>query len=384
MRRWGKGLVSFACVLAGLSSLMPANAGAAPSPQTAVVYGDSLTYESVTKIIDQFAKKPGWTQHWHAFPGFALCDFLAWLPDDLAAYHPSVVTVEAAGNYTRPCMLDANGNQIDPASPAFLAKYRADMNSFFATATASGAAVVWIAAPPMLDNAWNTRINAMTKLAKQVAASYPGVSVSTYPRNQVSNAGVYTATKPCLPTETATQGCGSAGAGQIWIRTIVGTQTGIHFCPAGLDSAYPYRCLPTSGTNYSSGEYRWGTAIADTAVKPPAPIRPTVRATVKAATEGQPLQFKLGLLYPYSQDLTLCYETADGTATVAAGDYTPIPTTCSTIPAWTTAGPTISVPTITDAKSELPETVILRTWGSTTPITGSVKKTIGKISSNVT
>src|SRR4051812_33503822 len=109
------------CLLAVAMSAMDAVAAraTAPPPGSALVYGDSLTYESRSWVAQEFAKKSGWVQHQHEFPGLALCDFLAWLPTDLAAYHPSVVAVEAAGNYTRPCMLDTNGNQLDPTGDAF-------------------------------------------------------------------------------------------------------------------------------------------------------------------------------------------------------------------------------------------------------------------------
>jgi hypothetical protein len=359
-------------------------AGATVTPRSALIYGDSLTFESRSWVTQQFATKPGWVQHQHEFPGFALCDFQAWLPADLAAYHPSVVAVETAGNYTRPCMTDANGNQLVPDTDAFYAKYRADIHAFFKTATDSGATVVWMTAPPMLDAAWNARIIQLTTIAKQVAASYPGVSVSTTPRNAVSNAGTYTATKPCGRTETAAQGCGLPGAGLIWIRTVTGTQTGVHFCPAGLDAVYPHLCLPTNGTTYSSGEYRWGGGVASTVVKPPAAVLPTVTLSAKASVEGQPLLYTPKLKYPYSRDLTLCSNTSDGTATVAAGDYTPLANTCVTLPAWTTVGPTIPVATLIDHITETSETVKFNLWSPTTPIVGGIRTISGTIKANAT
>jgi len=295
-----------------------------------------------------------------------------------------VVAVESAGNYTRPCMLDANGNQLDPTSDAFFAKYRADMHTFFKTVTDTGATVLWVDAPPMLNTEWDSRILKSEAVAKEVAASYPGVSVSTVPRNQVSNAGKYTATKPCLRTETVAQGCGLPGPGLIWIRTVVGTQTGIHFCPGGLEAAIPYPCAPTNGTTYASGEYRWGTAVADTTVKPPPAILPTVNLSAKAAIEGQPLMFTPKLKFPYSRDLTLCYGTSDGTATAGAGDYTPLTNGCLTIPAWTTNGPTIPVATLVDHTSEQSEHVKFNISSPTTAITGGPRSINGTIKANAT
>jgi hypothetical protein len=371
--------VALATLAAGAMSIasVPA-ASAAVTPKSALIYGDSLTYESQWAIAGRFATKAGWVQHAHEFPGFALCDLLAWLPADLAAYHPSVVAVETAGNYARPCVVDANGNQLDPTSAAFFVKYRADIHAFFKAVTDTGATVVWISAPPMLDAAWDSRIVKLNSIATEVAASYPGVSVSATPRNQVSNAGVYTATKPCLASETAALGCGLPGAGLIWVRTVTGPQTGIHFCPAGLD-VYPYPCLPTAGTTYASGEYRWGTAVADATVAPPASLRPTVVMASVAGIEGSTLAFKPTLLWPYSRDLTLCYSTVDGTATAAADDYTAA-SGCFTIPAWTTTGPTLAVSTLRDGVPETTnETLQLKVWGWTAPITGNTKFATGTI-----
>ena len=275
-------------------------ASATVTPKSALIYGDSLTYESRAWVTQEFATKAGWVQHPHQFPGFALCDFQAWLPADLAAYHPSVVAVESAGNTTRPCMLDANGNQLDPTSDAFFAKYHADMHAFFKAVTDTGATVLWVDAPPMLNTEWDSRILKLEAVAKEVAASYPGVSVSTVPRNQVSNAGKYTATKPCLRTETVAQGCGLPGPGLIWIRTVVGIQTGIHFCPGGLEAGVPYPCDADEGNDlrqrgvpmgYSRGRHHRQTSAP--------PILPTVNLMRKAAVEGQPLMFTPKLKFPY-------------------------------------------------------------------------------------
>ena len=378
---------SFAAVwLVAMGSLAvaPGAAHADPVPKSALIYGDSLTFESQWQVRNQFATKTGWVPHQHEFPGFALCDFLAWLPDDLATYHPSVVAVETAGNYTRPCMTDANGNRLDPNGAAYLARYRADIHAFFRTVTDTGATVVWITAPPMLDAAWNARIIKLAAIAKEVAASYPGVSVSNVARNAVSKSGAYTATRSCLSTEQAAQGCGLPGPGLIAVRTVSGTQTGVHFCPAGLDLSYPYLCLPTNGTSYSSGEYRWGVAVANTIVAPPAPVLPSIALSAKASVEGRPLQFTVKLKYPYARDLPLCVATADGTATALTGDYTALATECFVIPAWTTTGPTVAVPTLVDHLVEASETVNLDVWSPTVPISGTVRTVKGSIKANTT
>ena len=264
MRRFGVVAVLLTAVWA---LAMPGVAAATVTPKTALTYGDSITWESNWETVHQFAGKTGWTFHLHAYPGTAVCDWLPWLADDLATFAPSVVGIETAGNWFRPCMIDANGNLPALGSPAFLAKYQANLATFFATVTATGAKVVFIQSPPMLDSTRNAAITRLNVIARSLAANYHGVSIATGPRNAVSASGKYVAVKPCLTIELTNPSCGQAGPGLIDIRTIVGIQTGLHFCPDGLQAGYPYPC-----DVYSSGEYRFGRALANTLVAPPPPI----------------------------------------------------------------------------------------------------------------
>src|SRR5690349_25003993 len=100
------------CALVGPMASWSSASAAVVKPKVALVYGDSIAFESSWAMSQRFAEKTGWTYQPHMYPGFAACDFLGWLPADLAAYHPTVVAIETAGNFTRPCMLDANGDQL--------------------------------------------------------------------------------------------------------------------------------------------------------------------------------------------------------------------------------------------------------------------------------
>jgi hypothetical protein len=263
-------VVVVACL--GVLGTVAPDAGSvvATAPKTALVYGDSLTFESSWAIGQQFATKAGWQYAPHTYPGFAACDFLAWLPNDLATYHPRVVAIETAGNVTRPCMHDADGAQLVAGSTAYYDRYTADLDAFFSTVTATGAKVVFVTAPPMLDAAWSARITQLRVIATGLAAKYHGVSISDIPRNAVSTSGTYVTTKPCLTTELVAQGCGRPAPRRIYVRTVVGSQNGIHLCPDGLAAGYPYPCT----TGYSSGEYRFGRAVANTTAAPPKPVMP--------------------------------------------------------------------------------------------------------------
>jgi hypothetical protein len=351
--------------------VLPVSAHAATVTKTALLYGDSLSFESTWAI----RPAAGWTDIPIEYPGTAPCDWTSELVRDLATDHPSVVGVEFAGNVTRPCMLDADGNQLVQGSDAFYAKYRADLTTFAAAVTETGARFVFIVPPPMLNATWNSAIIGLEGVERDIAAAYPGVSVTVGPRNAVSANGTYEATKPCLGTETAAMGCTD---GRIEIRTDVGSQTGVHFCPTGLDSGYPYRC-----DEYSSGEKRFGSAISGALARPPAPIRPAVTMVKVTGTEGSTFSFRPTLGVPYSSDFPLCYSTIDGTATVSAGDYTAA-SGCFVIPAGSTTGPAITVSTLLDHVHEANEAFKVKVWGRLLPITGNAKIVTATIKSNTT
>ncbi len=255
MRRFFAAIV----VLATIAISLPSIADATVTPKTALMYGDSLTFESRAQIVNQLQSKAGWHGYVHSFGGTALCDWLPWIAADLATYHPSIVGIETAGNIgTRPCSAEV------PGSDAYYADYLVALNSFFSQVTASEAKVVYFTPPPFTDplrTAITTRITAMVKT---LAYQYHGVSIAGTMRTALSNAGKYTETKTCLSTETAAMGC---TAGRIPIRTVAGLpDAGLHLCPTGIASA-PAGVCPV----YSSGEFRLGRTVANSLAAPPKP-----------------------------------------------------------------------------------------------------------------
>ncbi len=257
----------FALIVVTTATFLPVQA-VAITPKTALVYGDSVTWESRIATANQFKLKKGWTYTNKSFPGTAPCDWLVNLQSDLATYQPSIVAIETEGNNTRPCMLDANGNVLPKDSQAYFDKYTADLGSFFAQVTASGARLLFVKAIPMKDTTWNNAVNKLNTIGTTLAGQYHGVSVTASPRNAVSASGKYIDYKTCLSTEVSAGYCGTDG--KIAIRTLTGTQAGIHLCPSGLNAGYPYSCPDA----YSSGEYRFGKTLANLIVSPPAPVLP--------------------------------------------------------------------------------------------------------------
>jgi hypothetical protein len=201
------------------------------------------------------------------FPGLAVCDWLPKLKSDLNTYHPAVVLMAFAGDSATQCMMDRHGKPLVPGSSAYLARYRADINAFFEKVTATGAEVVFVEYPPLRDPGSNAALTEIIAIAKTLAGHYQGVSIATTVRSQLSQSGRYIGYAPCLHTESVQMGCTH---GHIAIRTNVsGPGSGIHLCPVVPPNVFPWRC-----PIYSSGEYRFGTAIAATAMDPPRPIVP--------------------------------------------------------------------------------------------------------------
>lgn len=238
-------------------------AGATTPPKVALIYGDSLVWESQSVILSATHSR-----HVNATylggPGQAPCDWLATLDADLAAFKPAVVALSTAGNSMFACMTDANGVPWVMGSDGFYARYRADLDSFFAKVTASGARMVFVADPPMADPVRNAAVSGVIAIAAQLAGQYHGVSIATKVRTALSVKGLYVAQMKCARNETAAMGCAN---GLIAVRTITGAadQIGLHLCPEAL--SFPAPCV-----SYSSGEKRFGTALATATTNPPAPV----------------------------------------------------------------------------------------------------------------
>jgi hypothetical protein len=252
------GLVVVACVLVAT----PAHATPLP-PGRALMVGDSLTYESRFQITAWMKKKVGWTVASHSYGATAPCDWNQWLPNDIAAIHPSVIGVLTAGNTggtVTTCMFAPMG------SAAYYAQYRTDLAQFFATATASGARVVFFPAPPFADPARQAAAVQITKIATALAPLYHGVSIANTVKATLGNA-LYKDYKPCIAGETAAMGCVN---GLIPIRTLPpAPDAGLHLCPKGLVAGDLGVC-----SVYSSGELRFGKAVVASLTNPPPPRLP--------------------------------------------------------------------------------------------------------------
>jgi hypothetical protein len=89
----------------------------------AVVYGDSLMWETKADLVKHMRADRIWKVEVRAFPATAPCDWRAQTQADLASLHPDVVAIESVGASMTQCMIDPlTGAYYVDGSPAWAAK----------------------------------------------------------------------------------------------------------------------------------------------------------------------------------------------------------------------------------------------------------------------
>ncbi|HEX6311272.1 MAG TPA: hypothetical protein VF152_06565 [Acidimicrobiia bacterium] len=207
----------------------------APPPRPVVIlYGDSLAWESRSSF--DWHLGPGVQVVHRNFPGVAPCDVLPSMAAD-AAFRPSAVVFEFAGNSLTPCM-----NGVTPAT--LVLRYTLDVARARSIFTDRGIPVFLMGAPLLPGWSFDPTPDlhaAFTALADQ----HPRTSFTDAGRSVLGAQGAYTTRLPCLPGEGIAAGC---VAGRITVRS----PDRVHFCPAGRDPC------PV----WSSGAWRFGAAMA--------------------------------------------------------------------------------------------------------------------------
>jgi hypothetical protein len=241
--------------LIAVVGIAPGQLAGAIVKQKLVLFGDSLSRETQPTVAAAFKTNANYTISIHGEIGKAPCDFIPGIKKAFGPNRNGVVThyellvIETAGNSQSACM-DEPGQcarcYMPIGSPEWEAKYRTDLDTIVALANSVNTPVLFITPPPMAGIAAN-RNDVYNTVEPEVLADNPGVVSSDAPRASVSNPdGSFAATLPCLPSETAADGCVD---GSIPVRA----PDGLHFCPTGFQVACP---------EYSSGAFRFGTAEA--------------------------------------------------------------------------------------------------------------------------
>ncbi len=247
--------VFVACTAAARPGTAGGRAGAgpaftvAPTPR-AIVYGDSLTWES-RRYIPGLAAALGVEATHHSYVGTAICD---WTPDmwrRVPHERPDVVVVAFYGNSWTPCMADGKGDYLQGAAKA--RKYVHDANAAVAIALATGSKVVFVGAPrskpQMSDPDWEL----VRDVYRAQVTRHPGKVFYVDAGTTIAPNGTFTPTMPCLPRErdlVDTNGAHPCQRGRIVVRA----PDGVHFCPDGRDDAMGQ---PGPCATYMSGAYRY-------------------------------------------------------------------------------------------------------------------------------
>jgi hypothetical protein len=215
--------------------------GSAVAPARIALYGDSLGMQAA-QAFSFMASQLGAVTLLRAVAGWAPCDELADMAQDVTTWRPSVAVFEFSGNNLTPCM---SGYTL--STPSYYTKYLDDTESAIATFRAAGIPIILVGVP--LDSAASLSANAATLNAMyaSLAASTPGVSYVDAGA-AVERDGQFTWSLPCLPSEV----CGPGGT------IVVRSPDGVHFCPDGhatITGTYDVCDV------YSSGALRFAAAM---------------------------------------------------------------------------------------------------------------------------
>ena len=240
---------TFVVLIAFAACMLPTTADAVTKVKL-LEFGDSLTREAEPTITAAFKTNPSYSISVHGQIGMAPCDFLLGITTALdSAANYRLLVLQTAGNSQSPCMREPGQCArcyMPIGSPEWAAKYRTDLNAIVALAESKGTAVLFVSTPPVAGVASN-RVAVYNTVEPHLALDHPLVVFTDDARFSVAKPdGSFTATRPCLPGETAAVGC---VAGRIPVRA----PDGLHFCPTGFAIPCP---------EYSSGAFRFGTAIA--------------------------------------------------------------------------------------------------------------------------
>jgi hypothetical protein len=222
----------------------------APETRLEVVFwGDSLGWESREVIAQRLQDRDDIHFVARTFGGTAPCD---WLPDMAArAATVDIAVIQFSGNAFSNCLRDPATGAL-PVGGGVATAYEQDVTYAAELFTARGAAVVLVGSPPPRDPGVDDPRLLVPVVFRTLSERLSGVEYVDAGK-AVLDHGRWTATLPCLPTETGGEGCRGD-------RVPVRAEDGLHLCPA---IAAANAGIVGSCAQWSSGAQRFGRAIAD-------------------------------------------------------------------------------------------------------------------------
>ena len=225
-------------------------AGSPPRlPPRVALYGDSMSMEAGMDVTS-LAQAAGGSALVRAYGGTAVCDFLANMATDAVSWQPTAAILEFSGDNFTPCM---DGDPF--GSPQYYAKYQTDVQTAIDIFRPHGTQVFLIGIPYDASLGANQNVANLNQLYASIAAANAGVTYVDAGQAVMAN-GAFTWTLPCLPGEPCT---GPSGT------NVVRAPDGVHFCPTGITTQEGYFSVCNV---YSSGAFRFATAMLDPALNP--------------------------------------------------------------------------------------------------------------------
>ncbi|MGH9026790.1 MAG: SGNH/GDSL hydrolase family protein [Acidimicrobiia bacterium] len=248
-------VVTSAWFFAGLSASQASGA----SFSRVALYGDSLAVEAQDFFV--FRVAAGAEVRTRTFGGTAICDWFELMREDAATWQPDAVVIEFSGNALTPCMRDGAGNPL--TGDDHLRKYRDDTEEALRIFAGARAFIVGAPVARDFDAAVMSRLNRQYK----VIAARSDFADFVDAGRAVLDRGRYTAWLPCLPEEPCTGGTALDGTP----FNVVRAPDGAHFCPGAPAASNGVTELCAI---WSSGAYRFGTAIAEAVLRDFGPTSP--------------------------------------------------------------------------------------------------------------
>ena len=231
------------------------------------LYGDSLVSEAGQDFTD-LAARSGVPVQVHTFPGTSPCNYFTSMATAARDWHPTVAVLEFSGDVFTACN---DGVQVGTAQ--YYAKYREEIRTAISIFRSVGASVVLIGQPADSTARLTRNGSAINQLYRSIAKATTGVTYDDAGQAVMAK-GRFTWTLPCLSGEPCTGPHGT---------NIVRSPDGIHFCPNGKST--PDRGLEDCDV-YSSGAFRFASAMLKAALGVPGPCRPTDGHTPRVASKG--------------------------------------------------------------------------------------------------
>ena len=220
------------------TSSPPPVTGPPKPPPKVILYGDSLSMESV-KFFSWFVSQGGHRAVEVVWGGTAPCDWFSHMRRHRYEYDPVAVVMQFSGAALTPCMEDRDVFQA----------YREDARTATRIFVDAGVPVVWVSTPLPQDPDAAAILGQLNQIEEDAATELGQTYVDA--GAAVLEDGHYSRTLPCLANETSREGCSNG-------RIVVRAPDGRHFCPNPVNFPCPV---------YSSGALRYGKAQADAALR---------------------------------------------------------------------------------------------------------------------